>query len=164
MALKDDPRRMHAASYPWALIVPTRFTDMDPNRHLNNVAILQHCEEGRVRFLAMLRHTFPAIGQPHFVVAHVSADYLAEGQYPADITLALAVGTIGASSYRIVQGLFQNGTAFALADSVLVHRNAALRPAPMPGELRNALAQFAFAGATPLLPAPVDRSTAQQSG
>ncbi|QMW22579.1 acyl-CoA thioesterase [Sandaracinobacteroides saxicola] len=146
MAYKDDARRLAVESWAWQLLVPTRFADMDPNRHLNNTAIARLCEEGRVRFHWHLRKAHPAIGHPHFLVAHVGVDYLAEGHYPHDVTLGLAVTRVGSSSYTIAQGLFQvrQGAlrAFALAESVLVHRDEAMRPLAMPAALTAALGEY----------------------
>ncbi len=145
MALKDDPRRLDAARYRYAFATQTRFGDMDPNRHLNNVAIARLLEEGRVRFHDHLRAQHPGIGRPHFLVAHVAIDFLAEGRYPDDVTLRLAILSIGTSSYRIGQALFQSDQAIALADSVIVYR-AADRPgsAPLPPALRQALEGYAL--------------------
>lgn len=144
--MKDDPRRHSAAAYPWSLSIATRFSDMDPNRHLNNVAVSRLFEEGRVRFHMGLRETNPEIGHPHFLVAYVAIDYLAEGTYPADTELRLAISQVGNSSYRIAKALFQNGKAFALADSVLVHRAAnAPGSAPMPEVLKSALKGYSLA-------------------
>jgi len=144
--MKDDPRRHNAAAYPWSLSIPTRFADMDPNRHLNNVAVSRLFEEGRVRFHMDMRKTHPEIGHPHFLVAHVAIDYLAEGNYPADTELRLAISHIGSSSYRIAKALFQHGKAFALSDSVLVHRATnAPGSAPMPDALKSALKGYRIA-------------------
>lgn len=145
MALKDDQRRLSHAGYPFALVVPTRFGDLDLHRHLNNVAVQRLFEEGRVRFHRHLRQTHPAIGWPHFLVAHQATDFLSEGQYPDDVDVRLGVGAIGSSSHRLALGLFQNGRAFALADTVMVHR-AAKGPgsAPLPEALRSALQEYAL--------------------
>ena len=151
MALKDDPRRLDHDAYAFGLTVPTRFTDMDPNRHLNNVAIAQLCEEGRVRFHGLLRRERPEVGHPHFLVARVEVDYLAEGHYPYDAEVRTAVGTVGNSSYRIVQGLFQTirgaRRAFALADTVMVHRGEDMRPTAMADTLKAALATYGLGSA-----------------
>ncbi len=144
--MKNDPHRRTAAAYPWNLTLPTRFGDMDPNRHLNNVAVSRLFEEGRVRFHMHLREAHPEIGHPHFLVAHVAIDFLAEGHYPADVELRLAILGIGSSSYRIGKALFQNGTPFALADSVLVHRApGGAGSAPLPPPLSAALKGYSLA-------------------
>ena len=140
--MKDDLRRRDAAAYAWSLDVATRFGDMDFNGHLNNVAIAQLYEEGRVRFNQQLRDRFP-IGRPRFLVARVEIDYLGEARYPAPVTLTAAALTVGRTSWRIALGLFQAGTCLGLCDTVMVHRGEG-GPAALPDALRAALGEVAF--------------------
>ena len=138
--MRDDARRRDPAAYPWSVEVPTRFGDMDFNGHLNNVAIANLYEEGRVRFNQHLRSAF-ALGRPRFLVARVEIDYLGEARYPAPATLVAASLDVGRTSWRIGLGLFQNGTCHGLCDTVMVHRGDA-GPAPLPDALRAALGEF----------------------
>lgn len=121
--MRTDPRRRDPANYAWQLMLDTRFGDLDPNRHLNNVAIARLFEEVRVRFHANLYTQAPIDIRPRFLVAHMATDYIAEGRYPAQAQMTLAVLTIGTSSYRVGLGLFQDGDCIALCDTVLVHRD-----------------------------------------
>lgn len=140
MALKDDPRRLDPAAYPFRLIIQPRYGDMDPNHHLNNVALARMLEEARVRFQTDLRQRHPEIGRPRLLVAHVAIDYLAEGHYPGDVDARLAILAVGGASYRIGQALFQAGRCILLADSVLVHRNPdGSGSATVPAAFRSAL-------------------------
>ncbi len=136
--------RRSLAAYPWNTVIETRFTDMDVNRHLNNVAISRLYEETRVRFNWGLRAQFPAL-RPHYLVAHVATDYLAEGHYPAPVTAAYAVGAIGQSSFRAQMALFQEGACIGLCDTVMVHRGET-GPAPLPDDLRAVLEGYALKG------------------
>ena len=77
--MRGDPRRRELAAYPFRLDMVPRFGDMDPNRHLNNVAIARFYEEGRVRFHWHVRETHPEAGRFRVLVAHVAIDYLGEG-------------------------------------------------------------------------------------
>lgn len=145
--MRDDPRRRDPAAYPWSVEVATRFGDLDFNGHLNNVAIAQLYEEGRVRFNRHLRDAF-AIGRPRFLVARVEIDYLGEAHYPAPVTLAAASLAVGRTSWRIGLGLFQGGVCAGLCDTIMVHRgpgDAGAGPAPIPDALRSALGETAFA-------------------
>lgn len=144
--MRNDPRRRDLANYAWMLEVPTRFEDMDPNRHLNNVAVMRLFEETRVRFNWKLRASHPDIGHPHFLVGHASVDYLAEGEYPTLATMGYAVLSIGTSSFRIGKGLFQKGECVALCDTVMVHRGDSTPTAPIPPALRIALEAFPLRG------------------
>ena len=140
--MRHDARRHDMAAYPWSTEVATRFGDMDFNGHLNNVAIAQLYEEGRVRFNQWLRGAYP-IGRPRFLVARVEIDYLGEARYPAPVTLGTASLAVGRTSWRIGLGLFQGGTCLGLCDTVMVHRGEA-GPAPVPEALRIALGEVSL--------------------
>lgn len=142
--MRHDPRRRDPASYPTSLTLETRFGDMDVNGHLNNVAFARLFEETRVRF----NRAGPLVtGRPSsFVVAHVAIDYLAEGNYPAPVTMGYAIARIGSSSFTVAMAAFQEGTCIALCDSVLVHRDPATGPAPLPDALRTRLEALALRG------------------
>ena len=47
--MKPDPQRLSPDAYPLLIEIPTRFADVDPLRHLNNVRLAEIYEEGRVR-------------------------------------------------------------------------------------------------------------------
>lgn len=143
--MRNDPRRRHPANYPWQLTLDTRFGDLDPNRHLNNVAIARLFEEVRVRFHASLYAQAPSDIRPRFLVAHMATDYIAEGQYPAAADMTLALLGLGNSSYRVGLGLFQGSECIALCDTVLVHRGED-GPSPLPAERRALLEAYALRG------------------
>jgi acyl-CoA thioester hydrolase len=143
MALKDDPWRLAVAAYPARHRLATRYGDMDANAHLNNVAIARLVEETRVRTLSALRGDTAVAGPAALMIAHVGIDYLAEGQYPADVEAGLAVTSIGRSSFGLAMGLFQQGRPFALAESVMVHLGPGRAPAPIGKGLRDRLAALA---------------------
>ena len=138
--MRGDARRRDLAAYPWSIEIATRFGDMDFNEHLNNVAVAQLCEEGRVRFNFHLRATYP-IGRPRFLVARVEIDYLGEARYPAAATLAACAVEAGRTSWRIGLGLFQANICLAVCDTVMVHRGDT-GPAPIPDALRAALGEY----------------------
>lgn len=145
--MKADPRRRVSEAYPASLTLETRFADMDVNGHLNNVAFARLFEETRVRFNRAGPVT-PAPGERRssFVVAHVAIDYLAEGNYPDPVTIGYAITRIGSSSFTVAMAAFQAGSCIALCDSVLVHRDPATGPAPIPPALRERLEGFALRG------------------
>ena len=144
MPLSDDPRRLVPDAYPHQLRYQTRFGDMDFNRHLNNVAVAQVYEEGRVRFSSDWRRAHPDIRGVRFLVAHVGIDYLAEALYPDELLVGTAILQLGRSSYRFGQGLFQTGRCVGLADSVLVYRDDN-GPAPLPDAVRAVLRGYPLA-------------------
>ncbi len=143
--MKDDPRRLLAANYPWSIELQTRFADMDVNRHLNNVAITRFFEETRIRFNWGLFAGDTGDVRPRYLVAHVAVDFLGEGSYPQPLLMTYAIGAIGRSSFRCLMGMFQSGHCIALSDTVLVHRGTA-GAAPLPDDLRARLEAFALNG------------------
>lgn len=140
MGLKADGWRLDIARYPLRFTIPTRYGDLDSNAHLNNVAIAQLVEEARVRFHYHLRMLGGDISPGGVMVAHLSIDYLGEGEYPAGAEAGVGVVHVGGSSYRIGIGLFQNGRAFALAESVMVQvAGDQPRAAPLTADQRRRL-------------------------
>lgn len=139
--MRADPARTRSSAYRWALTLPTRFGDMDANGHLNNVAIARLFEEARVQFNWQSAALF-AGQRPRLLAAHVAIDYLAEGRYPGDVVVHLAVGQIGTSSFRMAKAAFQDGRAIALCDSVLAHRSESGGPEPLPQALRTRLEAY----------------------
>ena len=137
--MRNDPQRRLLATYPWSIVLETRFTDMDINRHLNNVAVARLYEEARVRFNRGLWSAHPTIDRPHYLVGHVAIDYLGEGRYPDPVTVAYGVGSIGIKSYRTAMALVQNDAFIGLSDTVMVYRGPD-GPAPIPDALRAILA------------------------
>ncbi len=142
--MKADPRRRDPAAYVWTGEMETRFADMDVNGHLNNVAITRFFEETRIRFNGALFSGALAT-RPRFLVGHVAVDFLAEGHYPAPVTMAYALSTIGTTSFRSAKAMFQAGRCIALCDTVLVHRGDA-GPAPLPPQLRDRLEPLLLRG------------------
>ena len=138
--MRADPRRRELAAYPWHHEIATRFSDMDVNRHLNNVAVAQLYEETRVRFNWGLREMHPSL-KPRYLVGRVEIDYLGEGLYPLPVFAAYGVGHIGNSSFRAAMGLFQRDRCIGLCDTVMVHRDEH-GPAPIPEALRAVLGEW----------------------
>ena len=134
--MKPDAWRLDPAAYPVMLEVQTRFGDLDPLRHLNNVALARIYEEGRVRLHDRLRGAFEA--DARVVVARVAIDYLGEGHYPQPLQLGTGVLRVGAASYTVGQGLFQDGRAIGVAETVIVY-TAQGRSRRLPDGVRAAL-------------------------
>ena len=61
-------------------------------------------------------------------------DYVAEILWPGAVDIATRVGSVGRSSVRLEQALFQDGRLVATAASVVVHFDLAARKSrPLPG-------------------------------
>lgn len=140
--MKPALERLMLDNYPAAMDVPVRFADLDPLRHINNVAFGQFYEEARVHLNTQVfdkAQTRPE----RMLVANVDIAYLAEGRYPGVIRVGSGIGRIGRTSYEIVQALFQNGKCIGTAQTIAVYILNG-QPAEPPKEVREALEGFLF--------------------
>ncbi len=115
---RPDPHRLDPASYPFTVTIQTRFQDLDPLGHINNVAMAALFESGRVRFNRSMH--FDGWSGHRWLVARVEINYLGEGFFPADVEIATGIGEIGNRSWTILAAAFQNGACIATCDVVLV--------------------------------------------
>ena len=140
---KPDPALLDSARYRFSHTITTRFSDMDSNRHINNVAIATMLEDARVRFgqVAGLHDVMDGGLRP--MVASVGIEYLAQGHFPHPVVACVATEDVGRSSWRVVQFLAQDGQPIAFARSVIVCTDG-LRSAPMPQAFRDSLIEWAL--------------------
>jgi acyl-CoA thioester hydrolase len=128
---REDP-----AAYPHGASVQTRFQDLDPLGHVNNVAMAALFESARVRFnhaLGLMRFR-----GHRWLVAQVRIDYVAEAHFPEDIEIRSGIGDIGTRSWQVLAAAFQGGHAVATCDVVLVmERQSGV--SGLPAEFREAL-------------------------
>jgi acyl-CoA thioester hydrolase len=118
-AMKPQPHRLVRSSYPYFRRVIARFSDMDAERHLNNVALAAFYEDGRVSFLHGL--SGEERGKSfRFVIAHIAISYLSEAHYPGDYDVGLGVTTFGKSSFGIGAGLFIGDKCVGVCDTTQV--------------------------------------------
>jgi acyl-CoA thioester hydrolase len=140
-----DPRLLEAHRYPHRRVLETMFSDMDIQRHVNNVAILRFFEEGRSSLRRaieeQLRGDFGSV-----VLARFEVFYLREVSYPGPVEVAIGTGRIGISSYESVAALFQDGRCAALCWSTdAVRRTDVAAKRPLGDLERAALVQFEVA-------------------
>ena len=137
---RPDAALLDPARYPFAHQITTRFADIDPNQHLNNVALAALMEDARVRFNLALGSAIK-IGERRAMVASVAMDYLSQGRFPDPVTVHCGVERTGNSSWTVVQLLIQSGRPVAFARSVLV-AIADDRPSPIAEDYRAVLTQW----------------------
>lgn len=116
---KPDTWRLDRAAYPFSDTTETRFQDLDPLGHINNVAMAALFENGRVRFNRSLGLERRARGI-RWLIAKVEINYVAEAYFPDDVEIASGIGTIGSRSWSILAAAFQNGKCVATCDTVVV--------------------------------------------
>ncbi|MFM7346746.1 MAG: acyl-CoA thioesterase [Tagaea sp.] len=104
-------------------------------------------ETGRVEFLYDPATPLHA-PDGAFVIARLAVDFAGEIKWPGDVEICTRVASVGRSSIRLEQALFQNGNHVASAESVIVHvARSDGKSRPLPPDTAAALARFAAPGA-----------------
>ncbi len=114
-----------------------RYGDMDTNRHVNNVAIAQFCEGGRVAFerAGDLQRENPILG---LSLAKVTIEFRSEAHFPGTVRIGTRILGFGRSSCRLVQGLFQDGRCIATSEAVSICFDTVARKAvPYPESFKD---------------------------
>jgi acyl-CoA thioester hydrolase len=130
---------LNPARYRHRTQITSRFADLDPNDHINNVAIAAMFEDARVRFNKAMGITPDRRpGGRRFMVAAVEINYLAQAHFPDPLECVTAPIGTGTTSWRLLQVLLQDAVPVATAQSVLVSIIDD-RPAPLSDDLIAAL-------------------------
>ena len=97
-----------------------RYSDLDPNGHVNNGAINEFFEDGRVCFRdeRMLRMGDDILAG--FALVKFSVDYITPLYFPGSVEIGTVVIRIGNSSYDLGQGIFNGEECVAIAEVVTV--------------------------------------------
>ncbi len=136
---RPDPALLDPARYPFRTETTTRFADVDPNRHLNNVALAAMMEDGRVRFNFAIGFR-EAIAPRRAMVASMGIEYLAQGYFPDPVEVQAGIESVGRTSFVIIQLLTQGGRNVAFARSVIVCIEGDA-PSPIPDTFRQELTE-----------------------
>lgn len=127
-----DPER-----YIFLHDVQTRFSDVDSNQHINNVAIAAAFEDARVRF--DLAHGARALFKNlRMMIVAAGIDYLAEAHYPQPLQIHVGVLVIGRTSWTLGQLALQEGRARAYCRATICATDGSA-PTPLPDDLRECL-------------------------
>jgi acyl-CoA thioester hydrolase len=145
--LAEQADRLDAANYPVRFAYRTIYSDMDPNRHLNNGAFGRLFEEGRadLHYRVVGMAVGPAEGGLILLLATITMEFLREGRYPGSVEVASAVLRVGGSSYELAQAAFQDQECIALADCVMV-KASRTGPLQLTAAERALMAGLAFRG------------------
>ena len=119
---------------------------MDVQAHINNVAIARFYEEARVQFhrARLGRAAGPRTDEWSTVVANINLTFRKEIPYPSTLTVGVAIGRVGRTSFTVVMGLFLGEDCVGLCETVTVIV-AHGRPLELPAEIRRQLEAAAFA-------------------
>ena len=120
--------------------ITIRFSDLDPNGHVNNGGVNAFFEDGRVSF----RYDFMSSSGidliQGYAVVRFNVAYLGPVRYPGEVEVGTVVTRIGNASFDLGQGVFQDGDCAATAEVAQVYFDPATgRSCPLPDPLRAAL-------------------------
>lgn len=113
---KPDPRRLDPGRFPCRIQVTTRFADLDPNGHVNNLAIAAAIEDGRVRM-------FDALGRyegARRIILSLTLEFLGEADHSRHLDVFSGVLSIGRTSWTVEQFAMQGDTAVAWSTATLL--------------------------------------------
>lgn len=116
---KPDAALLDIERYPFHSTIETRFTDLDVNRHVNNVAMAGILQEGRVHFHRASDFATSLEGITTMVVSF-SVDYIGQAYHPDPLANHAGVLAVGRTSQTVAQLLTQGDRVIALARTVLV--------------------------------------------
>ncbi|MCK9542860.1 MAG: thioesterase family protein [Novosphingobium sp.] len=136
---KPDPQLLDPARYPYRREFTTRFQDVDPNRHINNVAFTALFEDLRVRFDYDIGLAEQVIGRGlRTMIASLGIEYLGEAFYPEPV-IGFAGGlSRGRTSWTVGGILTQGSSTCAFMRATLVCVDG-VRPTAIPDEFRASL-------------------------
>lgn len=143
---RPDPARMHLSVYPMTKTISSRYADLDPNGHLNNVALTAMHEDIRA---TLNNQIFPLIRNPdadavRLLISQNVVHFLAEAHWPATIEAAIGVARIGRTSFVVSSALFVDQRCISLSDTVVV--TAQDRPVPLSEAARAELSSLLLRG------------------
>lgn len=101
--------------------VSIRYRDLDPNGHVNNGAINQYFEDGRVKFREDLMSSLGREILTGFAIAHFEASYHSALNYPGRVEVGTVVTWIGKTSFGLGQAIFVGSREIAGANVVSVY-------------------------------------------
>ena len=119
---ESDPARRVREAYPFRLDVRTRFSDLDTNRHVNNVTLAGWYLDG----LAELH--LDVLGYPTggpldgLSPSSLAVQYVDQVRYPGIYQLRVGVVELDDTTARYACGLFDGPRCIGLADGVGSHR------------------------------------------
>ena len=96
-----------------------RWSDTDMVGHVNNIAFAVYCETGRTHFMRKFVDK-DANPRAMFLIAQLTVNFIGEINWPATIDIGTGVLSVGRSSCRVGQGLFDDERCVGSAESIMV--------------------------------------------
>ncbi len=113
-------------NFPFRSTDKLRYCDTDRQGHVNNAVFSTFLETGRVEFLHDTSASLPDAGSA-FVIARLVLDYRAEITWPGSVVTGTRIASVGRSSIRMEQAVFQGERCVATAETVIVQTNEQTR-------------------------------------
>lgn len=115
--MKNKPWRREQRFYSFSTELATRCSDMDTERHVNNVAVLTLHAEARNRLHLVLFGRDTWLSQTHTIrPAALETDFLEIAHYPAPIAAGVSLIELESHQYTMAIGLFQHGVCVGLQE------------------------------------------------
>ncbi|MCO5121021.1 MAG: acyl-[acyl-carrier-protein] thioesterase [Burkholderiaceae bacterium] len=118
--MKEEAWRREAASYPLSGEMPTRYTDMDVWKHLNNGALISiHGEAVHHALRTLFGPQAWRDGEPVVGYLGSTTDFIAQAYYPDPLLWGARVVGIDERGLRIATALFQRGRCVSIHEALL---------------------------------------------
>lgn len=126
--------------YRFVANVPLRWVDVDSAGVVNNAVYLSLMEQARYLYFTHLGllndHAVP------FLLAETTVKFLRPGRLAMKVEVAARIGALGMSSFQMDFEVRAAEQVLATGHAALVWVDQAMRPTPIPGEVRAAVEQF----------------------
>jgi len=83
-----------------------RYSDLDPNEHINHARYLIYLEEARLAFRRSLDRAFGLPMAVTWPIAELTIRYLRSAAYPGSLSVELAPIHVGRTSFSLGYGIF----------------------------------------------------------
>jgi acyl-CoA thioester hydrolase len=103
-----DPGRFHVE-------IEIRYSDLDPNEHVNHARYLIYLEEARLAFRRLLNDEYGLPEDVTWPIAELTIRYLRSATYPGSVTVELAPIDVGRTSFTLGYGVFDRDGCVAIA-------------------------------------------------
>ena len=138
--MPDDPV---ITDFPLRAQDKLRYGDTDRQGHVNNAVFSTFLETGRVELIYDRARQLVEPGTA-FVIARLEMDFRAELLWPGKVEIGTRIASIGRSSVRLAQAIFQGDRCVASGMTVMVQMDEATRKArPFSEAVRERLGKLA---------------------
>ena len=110
--------------YPKQTALDTRYHDLDPLGHVNNVTVAAYYDDSRERLTREVFAGLKSEERGRVVTAQSTVIYLAEIFHPSTLTIGSGVLKIGKSSWEIGQAIFLDGRCLGLCATTIVQADS----------------------------------------